>query len=133
MAQINYIVSNKATSPGRLGTQQSYTLKIISKFDRPQIDANRNYKWSMDRKSGQGTLINSSETFVMDIIYDDSEIPQVDELLYSLFDYQEAELDGTDIPKLGAVKDFVLDGNSWTTETVGCTGNRLTLNGTFIG
>lgn len=132
MAQINYLVTKKPKDVGRLGTQQSYVLKVISKFNRPTVNANRNIVYAMDYQSAQGTYLSDNEEFTMDILYYDDEIADVDELLYSLFDCQTAQLDGTDIPKLGAVKNFKLTGQSWATEAVGCNANRLTLNGTFL-
>lgn len=132
MISITYRVTEKPTDVLRLNTEQEFELKVVSKFVKPPVNANRVYSPSMDYKSGRGTFISAHETFSLQFVFHNDEIAAVDELVYSLFDYQIASLNGVDIPRFNKVQDFRLTTNSFTAESVGCFANRATIEGIFL-
>lgn len=121
MTAITYIVTGKPVNPARLGTEQTFTIDRLTEFTLPEPTMNRSYASSMDHRSGKGTFISAHETSRIGITIPIDEKPYLDEMIYSLADYQVAEIDATDVNYVGAVREFVMQGTSFPREAKGCT------------
>jgi hypothetical protein len=120
MTTITYTVTGKATSAARLNTEQVFDIVRLIEFKPPEIVFNRTYAPSLDGASGRGTLVSSHEVSRIGILLPITQWGALQELIYSLSDYQIAELDATDVPHFGSVRNFVMTSNNFPREKRGC-------------
>ena len=120
MSSIEFTVTNKPLSFGRLNTEQEYQLNRFTNVAPLQASFNRSYARSLDRRSGRGTLVSSSTEITIDFVVPIDEEDEFDELLYSLADYQIAILDLTDRPAINKVFQIVMIGDSFNRTSKSC-------------
>lgn len=121
MTSIIYTVTDRALSAGRLSTEQTFVINRLTEFTPPMPTFNRPVAHSMDRRSFRGTNVSNYETSSIGITVPISELASLNELIYSLADYQIAEIDATDVDYVNAVRQFVMIGDSFPREIRGCT------------
>ena len=134
MASIRFIVTDSATDPARLDTEQVYSLDgdvIISDYKEPKT-FNRTQAFAMDMKSSQGTKISKSRAFSMTITCLIDEYKSLEELIDSLADYQLAEFIAADIPLVGESRFFKMTGNSYEPDKIGCDYVSANLTGVYF-
>lgn len=132
MTTITYVATREPAIKSRLGDEQQFIIPTLNEFTPPEVIFNRQYAASMDGRSGKGTLISAYETSTLGITVTLPKRAYFYEMVYSLADYQIAEIDATDVPYVEAVRQFVMIGNNFTKETKGCTHISGTLQIRFI-
>lgn len=120
MSTITFTVTNRATDPNRLDTEQVYALNRFTNLKILQPSFNRTYARSMDRRSGRGTLIADSQEMMIDFIIPISEQADFNELVYSLADYQICTIDATDRTHLADTYEVRMLGDAFTRDLKGC-------------
>jgi len=130
MASFEYTVTASPVQAARESTEAVLELDVVS--DVNVINhANRSVKFSMDRKSFRGTHISSHREVTLSITYPEIKHYFYVEMIDSLKDYQIAQFDARDLPGIQQIIGFVLLGDQWAYERIGCTHNKVTIHGTL--
>ena len=132
MTLISYTVTDRAVEPERLGNDDEFEIKLLTEFTPPEPLFARSYASSRDQKSGRGTLVSSMEESTIGFTVPISEKPYLDELIYSLADYQIATIDATDVEYVGAVRLFRMLDTNFPRIIRGCTHITQTMRIRFL-